>query len=615
MRRTLADSAAATARAVVARHGAGAVLARSSAAASPLVFGALRRTPAQQRHLAPARRCRRHASTTTTTTTTTMHDTTPAAEEVTEDGQDDDLSRQTRAALDDVERSFYEQQEDDTPGLRASKQREIVKREVDRISKLDYVAVKESYEQNLVNGKLVCSTPAWQVDANSIALAYMNKFVAVYRPDDAKRVWEDVEASGIIKNPSANMYNVYFLASLRTLLPLENARGHNAPKPETEREQERIECYQEVMTRFEHLRIHDKCDARSYAILTDAYFRLGMTEKAEEVLEDILNGRIYIGPQNGPKTPVQMSMNLYNVFLKWYLRDGEIQKAEEVLAHMKMNRHINITAAPYNMLVAYYVRTQPADYARALALLQEMDEKNVPKDSITYAISLYATFQDMFANNLESSNRSLLGMLVPLSKSLDMQLVDNGKAALRKILNEMRRNETPFTPHVLNTMIMGLIDISTDMYLAELMFVTASRLIPVARRTVKLMFEGHIRQGSLERALVMYRTVLPRLNMNRSVKHLNGLIGRLADEGDMETAFELFEEFVARGEKVTMRTYSLLMRGALQQMPQQAMNLEMLVGYLESIGFIPPRGYLRSMLQQYARQGGKMSAAYYFSLQ
>ncbi|KAJ8097395.1 hypothetical protein POJ06DRAFT_261246 [Lipomyces tetrasporus] len=430
------------------------------------------------------------------------------------------------------------------------------------------------------------SRDSWGEEPDVIGRVFMGRFMAVNLPVKAAAVWTDMQKAGMLENYSVETLNAHLLAASRVIV----------------QSGDMVSRQRVLDALFNRYIVNGEINRDAFTILLDAYYRLGAWEVAEALMEDIKNEKVFVFRVSGelakgPKTKkylVRPRIGFYNIVFKYRLKAGKLKEALDLFHQVRVSR-LRMDSIAYNMFISHFIRVEN-DLDKALEIIKLMERDKVKKDAATYSIILYATFHRLYLLRVPLDEHSqpkpaaLTGQ-----RGLDQPILDAGKEALRSVLKEMRDDDIPFTPHVLHTMTVGLIDITKDMHMADIFFLTGSKLVPVTRRTVTALLEGHLRQGSTSRALVLFNEIMPQLNIRGSVKNLNALLQRLIDDGDVDTAFSLFfkvyEESESKGIKSnfdlpSVRTASILLNVVDASSPYTS-YVARLTKYMASHNLVP----------------------------
>ncbi|KAK9315079.1 hypothetical protein V1522DRAFT_412162 [Lipomyces starkeyi] len=443
---------------------------------------------------------------------------------------------------------------------------------------------------------------SWGEEPDIIGRVFMGRFMSVNLPVKAAAVWTDMQKAGMLENYSVETLNAHLLAASRVIVQSGD-----------------IVSRQRVLDAlFNKYIVNGEINRDAFTILLDAYYRLGAWEVAEALLEDIKSGKVFVYRVSGelakgPKTKkylVRPRIGFYNIVFKYRLKSGQLKESLD-LFHQVRASGLRMDSITYNMLISHFIRAEN-DLNKALEIVKLMESDRVKKDAATYSIILYATFHRLYLLRvpLDKNSRPMHAALTG-HRDLDQPILDAGKEALRSVLKEMRDDDIPFTPHVLHTMTVGLIDITKDMHMADIFFLTGSKLVPVPRRTVTALLEGHLRQGSTSRALVLFNEIMPQLNIRGSVKNLNALLQRLLDDGDVDTAFSMLfkvcEEAETKGSKSNfdlpnVRTVSILLNAVDASSPHTR-YVPRLTKYMASYNLVPTDNGTLNRLRRLDRIG------------
>ncbi|KAK9326265.1 hypothetical protein V1517DRAFT_312261 [Lipomyces orientalis] len=430
------------------------------------------------------------------------------------------------------------------------------------------------------------SRDSWGEEPDVIGRVFMGRFMAVNLPVKAAAVWTDMQKAGMLENYSVETLNAHLLAASRVIV----------------QSGDMVSRQRVLDALFNKYIVNGEINRDAFTILLDAYYRLGAWEVAEALMEDIKNEKVFVYRVSGelakgPKTKkylVRPRIGFYNIVFKYRLKAGKVKEALDLFHQVRVSG-LRMDSIAYNMFISHFIRVEN-NLDKALEIIELMESDKVKKDAATYSIILYATFHRLYLLRVPLDEHSqpkpaaLTGQ-----RGLDQPILDAGKEALRSVLKEMRDDDIPFTPHVLHTMTVGLIDITKDMHMADIFFLTGSKLVPVTRRTVTALLEGHLRQGSTSRALVLFNEIMPQLNIRGSVKNLNALLQRLIDDGDVDTAFSLFfkvfEESESKGIKSnfdlpSVRTASILLNAVDASSPYTS-YVPRLTKYMASHKLVP----------------------------
>ncbi|KAK9235552.1 hypothetical protein V1525DRAFT_409721 [Lipomyces kononenkoae] len=430
------------------------------------------------------------------------------------------------------------------------------------------------------------SRDSWGENSDVIGRVFMGRFMSVNLPVKAAGVWTDMQKAGMLENYSVETLNAHLLAASRVIVQSGD-----------------VVSRQRVLDAlFNKYMVDGEINRDAFTVLLDAYYRLGAWEVAEALIEDIKNEKVFVYRVSGelakgPKTKkylVRPRIGFYNIVFKYRLKAGQLKESLDLFHQLRASR-LRMDSITYNMFISHFIRVEN-DLDKALEIVKLMETDGVKKDAATYSIILYATFHRLYLLRVPlDQNRRPIRAALTGHRDLDQPILDAGKEALRSVLKEMRDDDIPFTPHVLHTMTVGLIDITKDMHMADLFFLTGSKLVPVSRRTVTALLEGHLRQGSTSRALVLFNEIMPQLHIRGSVKNLNALLQRVVGDGDVDTAFNLFfkvcEEAESKGAKSNfdppkLRTVSILLNSVDASSPH-TQYIPRLTKYMASQNLVP----------------------------
>ncbi|KAK9379244.1 uncharacterized protein V2V93DRAFT_374351 [Kockiozyma suomiensis] len=487
----------------------------------------------------------------------------------------------------------------------------------------DIYHVTKMYEANPPRKE---SGNVWAVDPAAIGFAFIRRFVMLDAPDAAIKVWNDMRAMKMLQNPPIALWNAYFVAIVRSqtmtkqnsnssMTPAELDADSSLKSSKTPRARELAV----INDTFQGMLSRQKVSATSYWILIDAYFRLHKSNLAEGLLRKIHNGKLKVNENDGTTT-LRPSQVLYDIFIKWNLKLNRPEKARQFFDMSLKNPNIARNAEMFNMMLAHYIRDKN-DFESARNILLLMEEHGVAKDSTTYSILLYATFHDLALDivPVDENNKPLFYM-ISKKRSLSEEAKKRGNEALRSILDEMRENKIEMTSHICHTVVVGLIDVSNDMYLVDIFVesVQKSKTVKLMRKTLVVLLEGHIRQGSIQHALTLYRKILPMYKMRRNVKLLDGLMQRLIVESETRLAFDLFYEFLedqSTFDRPTLRSCSILIR-ASYALPEFLSDVERVIEYMQACDEMPLKNSsLHVCMQRFMNFGGKIDMDYMQAIQ
>ncbi|KAK9456199.1 hypothetical protein V1511DRAFT_457879 [Dipodascopsis uninucleata] len=464
---------------------------------------------------------------------------------------------------------------------------------IKRIEGCNFSSISKLYESM----QPVSDSSIWR-DYDVLCRAFIAKFVSCMQHDEAIKVWDDMQRAKVLPNPSSKTVNAYLMAV-----------GRRIQKDTARRDKLELvdKCFKDISDKF-------KIDAVTYSILLDLYFRIGREDKASALFGSIEQGEIAL-----PSGVIKPGVGMYDTMIKWYTKNGDITKAEAVFDKAK-SRNIQFDSKPYNCFLGYYVRQQ--DYAKAMEWVNRLDTDNIARDAVTYAAILYATFHKLFLEikDITENGSNYADATYGVNKQNHSveNLVSAGKKALTEVLQEMKDKSVPFTPHILHTMVVGLIDISNDMYLADYLFMTGARLVPVPRKTVMAVLRGHIEKGSSQRAASMFSDLLPRMNISRGRMLWNDVILRLCQEGDVEKAFDIYQKMNSGPPEgcdrpPNGRTYSILFSTTSRS--EKYWNItNQILRDMEKARFIPESSQFRDGIIQYKKAGGSVSQHYLDSI-
>ncbi|KAK9369244.1 hypothetical protein V1509DRAFT_620157 [Lipomyces kononenkoae] len=443
---------------------------------------------------------------------------------------------------------------------------------------------------------------SWGEDSDVIGRTFMGRFMSVNLPVKAAAVWTDMQKAGMLENYSVETLNAHLLAASRVIVQSGD-----------------VVSRQRVLDAlFNKYIVNGEINRDAFTILLDAYYRLGAWEVAEALIKDIKNEKVFVYRVSGelakgPKPKkylVRPRIGFYNIVFKYRLKAGQLKQSLDLFHELRGIR-LRMDSITYNMFISHFIRVEN-DLDRALEIVKLMETDGVKKDAATYSIILYATFHRLYLLRVPlDQNRRPIHAALTGHRDLDQPVLEAGKEALRSVLKEMRDDDIPFTPHVLHTMTVGLIDITRDMHMADLFFLTGSKLVPVSRRTVTALLEGHLRQGSTSRALVLFNEIMPQLNIRGSVKNLNGLLQRLVDDGDVDNAFNLFfkvsEEAESKGAKSNfdppkLRAVSILL-SAVDASSPYTQYIPRLTKYMANQNLVPDDNGTVSRLRRLEKIG------------
>ncbi|KAK9469852.1 hypothetical protein V1512DRAFT_257165 [Lipomyces arxii] len=467
-----------------------------------------------------------------------------------------------------------------------------------RIRNSTYLGVANLYEEMKPTNK-----DSWGADPDFIGRAFITRFLSTYLPASAAHVWTDMEQAGMLENYSVELLNSHLMATARIIADVD--------RPGSDKRQTLEALFKKFIDAREVSR-------DTYTVLLDSYFRIGERDLAMRCYRDIQKGKIRCYKLSGEMCKstsdnsytVTVRDSMVDVMLKYMLKSEDVAAAEEIFQDGR--QRIKLRPVAYNTLASYYVKKDNIE--RAQEILELMSQDGVQRDAATYATILYATFHQVYLSTAASKSDR------PWETNNNRReeseaIVDAAKQSLKAILQEMRDDRVAFTPHVLHTMTVGLIDIGRDMEMADTFLASGAKLVPIQRKTIVAYMQGHVRKGSARRAVVLYKDILSKMHIRQTSYDLNNIVKRLVSENDSKLAFELFFNITARTnrtltQKPDIRTMASLYSAA-EVDSSLLLELEKMIAYMEANQIFPPTGgYLHRKLLEFGRAGGNISSSY-----
>ncbi|KAK9478947.1 hypothetical protein V1514DRAFT_329494 [Lipomyces japonicus] len=457
---------------------------------------------------------------------------------------------------------------------------------VAKINRLDFTAAETFYRT-----MLPINIETWY-DITEISTAFIRKFISLRRPDLAIEVYNLARplVPRQLRMENAHLMTISRLPFLKSPPLLQ---------------EDKLRAEQEFTEKYEHIRTSGVINGTTVSIYLDGLVMLD-SSKATQFFQDIKNGKVKIFSKDKEWVVMIPERKIYSIMIKRALKANDAAMAEILIQEMT-DKGIQSSTEIYNVMIGHFIRTR--QYEDALLWVNRIELDGYEKDAITYAAILYATFNKSYRDlNIEQEKFKNFRYVTD-SRVLDFeakkeQIVHLSKNILQNILQEMRAKKIPFTPHLLQTMVRGIIDISDNMYLADLLFSSGSKLIPVLEKTVVTIFEGHALKGSIERASALLLSVFVKLKINRKTYHYGLLIHRLLLEKKLESALLLFQKMIETDEALpSMAIYSSLIVAADKaKNPELDEHLARVIYHMELNNVVPKSSQLCLLMKKAFKQ-------------